>query len=158
MNTIELATVIISILISILALVVSVLSYKRSSSIAMGGLEIALRDSLNNSIINVHTSSVAMIPLLSKQAEDELTTQEAFQLDALKKIFDSNVENNLNVYEEACAKYIDNKTDKKRFKKMFRDEIKQLVESKDFDDKFHPHHSKYKAILRVYDEWENLEK
>lgn len=67
------------------------------------------------------------------------------------------IEELLNAYEEACAKYIDLKVDRNRFKKTYFDEIKNIVESGDFDSYF-KFGSKYDAIKIVYNQWFNLEK
>ncbi len=63
----------------------------------------------------------------------------------------------LNSYEEACAKYLDAKIDKKRFKKTYIDEIKGIVEN-DTLKQFFIFGSKYDAIKKVYMQWFNLEK
>ncbi|WP_434799330.1 hypothetical protein [Terrisporobacter vanillatitrophus] len=51
------------------------------------------------------------------QADDEL----------FQALIESAHEDVLNAYDETCAKYIDEKVDKKRFKKLYFDEIRQLV-------------------------------
>lgn len=64
----------------------------------------------------------------------------------------------LNAYENGCFKYIDNKIDKERFKKIYLIEIRNIVEDKSFKDKFDSNTSRYKAILKVYKEWNDLGK
>lgn len=76
----------------------------------------------------------------------------------LSKVLSSAMELNLNAYEEACAKYIDGKMDKERFKKNYHVSIRRLVESNEYSSYFNPTTSSYKAILKVYNEWNNLEK
>ena len=76
----------------------------------------------------------------------------------IKKALSTAYERNLNAYEEACAKYLDNKVDKERFKKNYHLDIRKLVENEHFKDKFNSTTSPYKAILKVYNEWNNLEK
>ena len=78
--------------------------------------------------------------------------------DIVRQAFESARELNLNAYEEACAKYLDGKVDKKRFKKNYHVEIRNLVENDNNKDKFDGVTSKYKCILEVYEEWNNLEK
>ena len=56
------------------------------------------------------------------------------------------------------TKYLDEKIDKVRFKKSYHTEIRQLVESEKLQSYFNPVTSKFKGILKVYDEWNNLEK
>lgn len=77
----------------------------------------------------------------------------------MTKLFYSALEDLLNHYERACMLYIDGKIDKERFKKEYSTEIRNLVEKGEYKERyFPPHTSKYKAILKVYDSWENLEK
>ena len=96
-----------------------------------------------------------MTPLISKKQHDE---SEKNMLASYSKHFDLAIENNLNAYEEACAKYLDNKVDKVRFKKTYISEIRQVVENVELKKYFDAVSSKYKAILKVYYEWENHEK
>lgn len=63
----------------------------------------------------------------------------------------------LNAYDEACAKYIDEKVDKERFKKLYHDEIRQLVNESENIDKYREPHTKFHATNKVYTEWNNLE-
>ena len=67
-------------------------------------------------------------------------------------------EDYLNAYDEACAKYIDNKIDKQRFKKMYFEEIKNLVEDKNGKEKIDTDTTRFRAIRKVYKEWNDLEK
>ena len=85
------------------------------------------------------------------------TIQESADNSYSDQLFKFAIEELLNAYEEACAKYIDSKVDKKRFRKTYYDEIKNIVENKEFDNYF-KRGSKYNAITKVYDEWFNLEK
>ncbi|WP_157416965.1 hypothetical protein [Bacillus cereus] len=94
---------------------------------------------------------IAKMPL-----DTELDAQPA-QKTRLLQILNSLIENNLNAYEEACAKYIDNKVDRDRFKKMYKVEIRNLVEKEELEIYFNGVKSRYKAILKVYKEWEDLE-
>ena len=80
------------------------------------------------------------------------------QTGIVQQAFETAREMNLNAYEEACSKYLDGKVDKERFKKNYHVEIRQLVENANNKDKFNAVTSKYKCILAVYAEWNNLEK
>ena len=75
--------------------------------------------------------------------------------EALKQALKTAQEQNLNAYEEACAKYLDGKVDKERFKKNYSVEIRQLVEK--YSEKYGAT-TPYKATIKVYNEWNNLEK
>ena len=87
-----------------------------------------------------------------------MTSQEAAQLAALQQGFGAAVQNYLNAYEELCAKYLDSKVDTVRFRKSFAVEIRNLVERESLGPYFDANTSRYKAVLKVYHEWENLEK
>ena len=78
--------------------------------------------------------------------------------DILTQAFKSARELNMNAYDEACAKYLDNKVDKERFKRNYCIEIRRLVEDKNNSEFFNPTTSPYRCILKVYNEWNNLEK
>ena len=63
----------------------------------------------------------------------------------------------LNAYDEACTKYLDDKIDKERFKKTYYNEIKNLVECEDTKASYVPPQTRYKATLKVYNEWFDME-
>ena len=68
------------------------------------------------------------------------------------------LESLLNAYEVACMKYIDNKIDQDRFKKTYQVEIRRLFEDETTKDRAAGPQSKYWAIKKVHDEWENPER
>lgn len=96
-----------------------------------------------------------MAALISK---DRRTSEEERQLEIYQRNFKAAVESNINAYEEACAKYLDGKVDRRRFEKNYRVPLRQLVETAELKEYFDAVTSRYKAILKVYDQWENLEK
>lgn len=63
----------------------------------------------------------------------------------------------LNIYDSACSKYLDKKVDKERFKKQYCDCIKKIVEDKQFEYKLNQVSSPYRALIKVYNEWNDLE-
>ena len=92
---------------------------------------------------------------------DELKAQDKRRLEILEKAFRSAVEDNLNAYEDACAKYVDGKIDKERFKKSYISEVQRLCAEKTsvITDLMHPDTtSKFQAIWKVYREWHIHEK
>lgn len=127
-----------SFIISIIAIVISIISLYKSIKSASGQIEIYIRN---------------MITSARNRYEDL-----AINSNATAPVLDSALENLLNTYDEACAKYLDGKVDKGRFKKLYYTEIKNLVE----DNNTKPHYdtidSKFQATIKVYDEWNNLEK
>jgi ribosomal protein L17 len=121
----------------------------------MANVELYINERITNTKDKVNEISMTMSPLLSRTNR---SPEENNLLGAYKTVFESALENNINAYEEACAKYLDGKVDKKRFKKTYCTEIRQLVESKDLKKYFDSITTRYKAVVKVYDEWENLEK
>lgn len=122
---------------------------ERSMKIQEGQIELEMANQISSAkkyIDNIELSIASM--------HDE-KTQKAI----LQKKLNFAIEEVLNAYENICQKYIDNKTDKNRFAKTYKREIANLF-SKDsiFREKLDVQSSPYKAIKKVYDEWENLEK
>lgn len=58
-----------------------------------------------------------------------------------------------NAYEEACGKYIDNKIDKIRFEKLYKQEIYKLVNDKNQKQFYATNQSTYASTISVYKEW-----
>lgn len=145
MTIYEIMSIIISsiaIMISLLSVIFTKINTNRIEKIYYGQSEIAIRES-----ITVAKEKITDILLKANTQSNQYTNQ-------CMKVA---MEQLLNAYEEACAKYIDSKIDKKRFKKTYIDEIKNIVESDDFNEYFR-FGSKYDAIKKVYNEWFNLEK
>ncbi len=63
----------------------------------------------------------------------------------------------LNAYDEVCAKYNDERTDRVRFKKLYHNEIRQLVTDPANSEKYREPQTKYHATVKVYREWNDLE-
>lgn len=76
----------------------------------------------------------------------------------IKKKRDFVIEEALNCYEVLCQKYLDDKADKERFKKAYKNEIANLFSSNSiYKERLDGQSSPYKAIKKVYEEWENPE-
>lgn len=58
-----------------------------------------------------------------------------------------------NTYEDACAKYLDGKIDKERFKKMYQHEILELVTGDSEKEHYSSNQTKYVSTIAVYKEW-----
>lgn len=131
---------VLTLIMSIIAIGISMFAIK----VTKGQVEIELR--------NMITSS-------RERYEDILIKFKENKEERLKEVYEnileSSLENYLNSYDEACSKYIDNKVDKVRFKKNYSDEIKNNVEN--FEEKY-TQTSRYKATIKVYNEWNNVEK
>jgi hypothetical protein len=140
-------------IISIIAIILSV----KANVLSSGNIELYINERISDTNKQVQDLSVQFAPLLVKD-QSTLNGEEKKILVIYTKIFKTALEDNLNAYEEACAKYNDRKVDRNRFKKMYKDSIRQLVESEDYKRYFDTVSSKYQAILKVYKGWEVLEK
>ena len=131
---------VLTLIMSIIAIGISMFAIK----VTKGQVEIELR--------NMITSS-------RERYEDMLIKFKENEEERLKEVYEnileSSLENYLNSYDEACSKYIDNKVDKVRFKKNYSDEIKNNIEN--FEEKY-TQTSRYKATIKVYNKWNNIEK
>lgn len=146
-------------ILSIIAIIVSIKTAKKNKELSRqaielseqynkyvsGQLEIQLRDYIRSTKKDVVAASLQLNPTDSDESKKYL-------LQGAKTA----IEENLNAYEEACAKYNDGKIDKERFKKMYFTEIRNLVKSNSYASYFGAG-SEYTAILKVYNEWNNLE-
>lgn len=152
---------ILAILFTILGLVISLISLVKSikankisqeankvsleaNKISQGEIELNIYQMINQTKKDVRDITLT----IAKKSDDK---------DILSQAFNSAIESNLNAYEEACAKYLDNKVDKERFKRNYSVEIRQLVENTNYKKYFDATTSPYKCILKVYNEWNNLE-
>ena len=140
---------IITSVLSGFAIIISVIALRKASSSTSANLELYINERITNTKDKVNEISITMSPLLTKanKTEDEKKLLESYGV-----ILKSAIENNLNAYEESCAKYLDNKVDKRRFMKTYRTEIRQLVENERLKEKFDALTTRYKAITKVYNE------
>ena len=127
-----------SFIISIIAIVISLISLYQSNKSANGQIEIDIRN---------------MITSARNRYEDLVLDNRDNDIYIL--IVKSSLENLINVYDEACSKYLDNKVDKKRFKKLYYTEIKNLVENKETKPYYDTITSKFQDTIKVYKEWNN---
>ena len=140
---------VIAIFISAVGIVISIISLikvHKADKISQGQIELNIHQLISGTKKDVLDLTLMVTEKLSS---DQEKTKEI-----LNQALESAKEQNLNAYEEACAKYLDNKVDKERFKKNYIIEIRQLVERN--SDKYNTT-SPYKATLKVYNEWNNLE-
>jgi hypothetical protein len=79
-----------------------------------------------------------------------------------KKILMNSIEEYLKTFDNACLLYLEDRYEKEKFIKEFRQEIRNIVEKEHFFVKLfdNPENikNKYRAIQRVYDKWESIEK
>lgn len=126
-----------AVIISIISYMTSRINMIRIEKTYYGQSELLVREAITNA---------------KNRVTDILSTVNTPNNQYTKQRIDAAIEQLLKAYEEACAKYIDIKIDKKRFKKTYMYEIKEIVESDDFKEYFQ-FGSKYSAIKKVYKEW-----
>lgn len=158
MNWISIIVSGISIVIAIYAAVSSRKTSNKANLISMGTLENSLRDLISQSRRNMEDKGLFISTLKVKKTED-FDKEERKQFEIIRKAYSSAVEDWLNAYEEACAKYLDGKVDKERFRKTYKQEITNIVkvnkDNLEIHDLIHPEStSRYRSIWKVYREWE----
>lgn len=111
-------------------------------------MEIAVREMISSARSNLR--QIIITDTSVKEALlNEAKAKEALLNEAKEEL--------LNAYDEACAKYIDKKIDKKRFKRMYYGEIKNIVKDNEFQKMINWPKSKFPHIVKIFQEW-NSEK
>jgi hypothetical protein len=158
------AIAILSLFISFGAAVFAKSSSNKANQIAqqnlnlqLGMVELEINQSIENAKSSINEISIIMAPLVSKENLKTITPEESETLMLYRKNFNAATQTLINYYDSACSKYSDEKVDKIRFKKTYKNEIRKLVENADLKEYFNPLISSYKPILNVYSEWEHLE-
>lgn len=143
-----------SIIISTIALIVSTASFimncinsKFETKSSNGQLEIEIHKMIANAKNNFRLLCIQL-------SDDNKPPNDSIFAVAI----DSAIEDISNAYEEACAKYLDGKIDKIRFRKLYKNEIKKWVDSNELKNKYILPHTNYESTVKVYTEWFNLEK
>lgn len=142
-----------SIIVSIFALAASVINiflYTRLTSkynsmvqtqtlTAQGAFETQIRSLISDSTkeINIYAVELAKDPSNSILQQAFFTAEEQYR----------------NAYEEACGKYVDNKIDKIRFEKMYKQEIYKLLNNENQKQYYATNQSTYSSTIAVYKEW-----
>lgn len=155
----------IAVLIALVALIVTLIDRKnrkkeireadrkaeRAIKLSEGNIELAIRNSISEGRHRMNTAIKDLTNFKNLYPDKDPKT--------FVKLFYSALEDLLNHYERACMLFLDDKIDKDRFRIEYISEIRNLVEKGEYKERYFPAHtSKYKAILKVYNEWENLEK
>lgn len=133
----------IAIIISIVAFGFSLFSFFKSNSLTKGQVEMQIRDMISSAKWRYADLGIQ----LSNDNQNQMLI--ASTKAALEDV--------LNAYDEACAKYIDKKVDTERFKKLYVTEIRNLVEDNNTKSYYVMPQSKFQATVKVYREWNNLE-
>ena len=147
----------LTVLVSILALCVSFKASQKGNDLA------CVANDLTKTANDMHMAQVEMqireLILSARSRYEDKAVQFKNDTDNKfsKAMIESALEGVLNAYDEACAKYLDEKVDKERFKKLYHDEIRQLVVDPTIKEKYVEPQTKFHATVKVYTEWNNLE-
>ncbi len=127
----------------------------KSNRIQAGMLEGSLRDRVGSARTRVEDLGIMVSTLRAGRESDEITPEIRTQLDHMGVTLDSAVENVLNAYETACGAYLDEKVDTVRFRREYREELKNLCTREGRFAKFlQPEdQSKFRAIWATYNQW-----
>lgn len=140
---IELLGIIISSALALAAVVISILSYRNSKKSSQVSSELLIQQLVSNARKDVHDFSFTL------SGNDKKVG---------RKLLNALLEQELNVYDVACASYIDGKIDRKRFKKTYSTEIQNFFERDSEIKEILQQSGRYNALRKVYEEWFNLEK
>lgn len=124
---------------------------EKALKLSQGNLELSLRNSISEGRhrLNLAIKDLQTFKLVHPDAD----------ITIMKKLFYSSLEDLINHYDRGCMLYLDDKIDKNRFETEYAVEIRNLVEKGEYKERYFPAHtSKFKAVLKVYDNWENKEK
>src|SRR6266404_1222719 len=148
MTNVEIANLIVSIIaviVAIVALIKSSSATADSLRLSHGMSELELKQMIASSKNRVEDISIQMVPFASKKPK---TREDERILEGYGLALKAAMEGNVNAYEEACAKYLDEKIDRERFRKTYNVEIRRLVQDPAHHEFFDGVRSPYKAILK----------
>jgi hypothetical protein len=127
-----------------------------------GDAETAMRSAINAEWQKFNDLKGEMDAVVDGKPESKWTADEKRKIKALENRMRFALEIVLNSFESACGRYLDpGKCDKVRFKKHFHDDIRKLVKCEIplIAEVLKPGPaSNYQAVMKVFDEWHNLEK
>ncbi len=120
---------------------------------AQGALETQIRNVINESNHERIMIALEKLKYLDEDNEDAESKIKEKRKRILTVALELSEENYRNAYEDACAKYLDGKVDRDRFEKMYKSDIRRLVESEPHKKYYATNQSPYSNTLRVYNEW-----
>ena len=134
----------VAIISSLIAIYRAEEASKKSNETAMGQTQVEIRSLIESTRKDLAEANVKYI---RHARPDEFN-------EALRMAQKAAIERHLNAYDEACAKYLENKVDRESFKRLYRTEIKNLVESSVTSEYIMKNETDYQDIRKVYAEWE----
>lgn len=147
--------------VSVVFGVISVIAAFASRSIATGQAETGLRAAIRMTRQAVRDLNLQVEEIIDGKTESAWNAEQKRRLKGIGPAIREAVEDNLNAYEDACAKYLDGKIDRSRFKKTYIEEIRNLCKEKAgiIGEFMHPEGaSNFQAIWKVYRQWHIHEK
>ena len=157
--------------ISLVALAIAIMSYLKAqkavaSTKRIGDRSRSAKHSARQSIELTMNSLITLNRAKMQEAEHNVKVYKEQNLskkdDFSEKIYLNSIEEYLKTYDNACLLYLEDRFDKDKFIKEYRPEIRNIVETEHFFMKAFDNpdslKSRYRAIQRVYDKWENIEK
>lgn len=148
---------IITTTLSVIAIIVSIIAIYKSTKLSHASIENTIAEGMNSTKNRISDISLTIVDIPDKP-EEELTPEEKRKCSTYRAVFKAALENHLNSVEIACANYRDGKIDRKRFKKNYHVEIRQLFDNPQFKPYLDTRKATYECIKHVYDSWNNLEK
>ena len=134
---------------------------EKANTLAAGDAETAMMESIRSAWEQVDRIRGELDQILHGRSKSKLSAEETRRIAGMENGLRFAIERVCDSYEAACGRYLDGKCDKERFRKLFFDSIRQLVQNdtETFKQVLKPGPaSKYGAILKVYTEWHHLEK
>ena len=145
---------------NIVSLIISICSFIISAINLYMYIKLTSRynDMVSTQTLTSHGAFETQIRSLISDATKELThysveLQRSPDNTILQQAYYTAEEQYRNAYEEACGKYIDNKIDKIRFEKLYKQEIYKLVNDENQKQFYATNQSTYASTISVYKEW-----
>lgn len=118
---------------------------EKAIRLAQGVTEIEIRNSISNARSRLDDFRIQLVNFKLDRPDENLSPHE--------KVFYSILEDYFNHYDRACRLYLENKIDRKSFKREYQKEIKNLIENENYKRYFDPKQHRFEAIVKVHKKW-----
>jgi len=143
---VELTVAIIAIVVAFGAVLVSVWAVFSAEKSSQAQVEAQIRQQINDAE-NYKDDKIVQFYSMSKDASEE-------SIENLQAVMKSAEQRLINVYDDACALYLDGKIDKQRFKQNYEHTIIRNMKNVVFQrDYFFAEPNEYPNTLAVFREW-----
>lgn len=157
--------------ISLVALAIAIISILKTKKVEASNKRVGdrSRSAKHSAQHSIELTMNALITLNRSKMEEAEHTLKGYKEqnpdkkdEFREKIYMNSIEEYLKTFDNACLLYLEDRFDKDRFIKEYRQEIRNIIEKehiflKVFDNP-ESIKSRYRAIQRVYNKWENIEK